>query len=148
MAAWIGAPLLLGALLTGCYALVPLSARMPEPGAHVSATLTDSGALQLAGLLGPRIVAVDGRVLSTSDSALVLAVLGTTNRSHEEVAWRGEPVALPPAVVGKLQTRTFSTARSLLLASAAVLGSVTLWQVIRAGFAGGSSTGGGRPSPN
>ena len=139
--------LLIAALLAGCYTYAPLPTPTPVSGTRVSAALTDSGSFELARLLGPRIVAVDGRVLSASESALVLAVFRTRNRSEQEASWRGETVSLPHRMVANLQARTFSTGRSLLLTGAVLVGSVALFEAFKTGSTAGGPASGGGPSP-
>jgi hypothetical protein len=142
------APVLLGAcLLTGCYAYAPLPTATPLPGTHVSAALTDSGSFELTRLVGPRIVAVDGRVLSASERALVLSVFKTTNRTAEQASWRGEVVALAPSLVANLRARTFSTRRSLLFTGAVLIGSVAVFKAFKIGSTARGEPGGGDPSP-
>ncbi|MGH7538097.1 MAG: hypothetical protein ACREMF_05650 [Gemmatimonadales bacterium] len=138
---------LIACLVAGCHTYVPLPTPTPLPSTHVSAALTDSGSLELARLLGPRIVAVDGRVLSASERALVLAVFKTTNRTAEDVSWRGEVVALPPPLVAHLQARTFSKGRSLLLTGAVLIGSAAVVRFFKVGSTARGTGGGNKPPP-
>src|SRR3712207_4510883 len=92
-------------LLGACYTYRPLSTPEPLPGTRVSAELTDDGARDLSGQIGPQINHVEGDVVGVDSSGVHLAVRQVeTNRGYQ-VDWKGEKVTIPLAAVSGWQHR-------------------------------------------
>lgn len=131
--------------LCGCYEFLPPPTRTEDlTGKRVQITLTDAGSLVLAPDIGPQNDAVAGTLLSHSSEAFVVSVASVRNRIGLETGWNGERVAIPRAVIARLEERRFSKRRTVL-ASAALIASLLMAQ--RAfGGAGGATTPGSGPS--
>ena len=131
-------------LLAGCYTYAPLGTRTPEPNIEVRAQLTDEGTEQLGRLLGPNPVAVEGRVVGSTDQDLTLAVRAVTQRGGVENYWQGERVTLPRSGIATMQRRELSRRRSYLLAGGALAALVAAFIAFDIG---GGGEPGDRPPP-
>ena len=129
-------------VVCGCYVSVPLATPSPEPGARLHVQLTDQGSTDLARYLGPNVVAVDGRLLQGTDSALSLSVSDVAMRSGDQQFWKGEAVTLPKTAIATVQRKKLSAWRSGLIASALVAGIAVI-----GGVTGGNSGSSGRGGP-
>lgn len=121
--------------LAGCYRFTPIEGGVPEPGREVRLGLSDEGAVRLAPLIGPRIAAIDGRAMGSSDTAFVLAVQAVVSQSGRSMPWSLEQLTVPRTAVSTVRGRTLDRKRSWLLAGAGVLA------VIGIGEAFGLGTG-------
>ena len=95
-------------LLNGCYTYRPLSTPQPSPGTRVSAELTDDGARELSGQLGPQVEHVEGDVLAVDSNGVQLAVRQVETNRGNQVDWKGEKVIIPRAAVSGLQQHQLS----------------------------------------
>lgn len=95
-------------LLNGCYTYRPLDTTQPLPGTRVSAELTDDGARDLSGQLGPQVEHVEGDVLAVDSNGVQLAVRQVETNRGNEVDWKGEKVVIPGAAVSGWQQRRIS----------------------------------------
>src|SRR5207248_7318953 len=86
--------------LSACYTYLPLKTPDPRPGMRVLADITDSGSTRLGEYLGREAAAVEGRVVTVSDTAISLAVNSVRARDGQQSFWKGESVSLrlPPRV--------------------------------------------------
>ena len=108
--------------IPGCYRLAPLETDVPDAGTEVRLALTDAGSVQLASQVGPRIEALEGRALEVSDSALVLAVSSTFNRSGVEMPWNSERVRVPLGAIDYIRKRELDHRKTWLVSGASVVG--------------------------
>lgn len=111
-------------LTAGCYNYSPLTQPTPEPGAYVSVTLTDAGAVDLARYLGPSVFVVRGRYVGTDDRGLVVSVASVELTRGDAIAWAGERVTLPNDRIASVQVRQLSKRRSALLVGVGITGLV------------------------
>jgi hypothetical protein len=95
-------------LLSGCYTYRPLATSQPEPGTRVSAELTDDGARQLSGQLGPQVEHVEGDVLVVDSNGVQLAVRQVQTNRGNQVDWSGEKVIIPNVAVSGWQRHQLS----------------------------------------
>ena len=95
-------------LLNGCYTYRPLSTPQPSPGTRVSAELTDDGARELSGQLGPQVEHVEGDVLAVDSNGVQLAVRQVETNRGNQVDWKGEKVVIPRAAVSGWQQHQLS----------------------------------------
>ena len=95
-------------LLNGCYTYRPLSTPQPSPGTRVSAELTDDGARELSGQLGPQVEHVEGDVLAVDSNGVQLAVRQVETNRGNQVDWKGEKVIIPRAAVSGWQQHQLS----------------------------------------
>lgn len=121
----------LGVLVTGCYTLQPVKGVVPEVGAYVALDVNDSGRVALGGSMGPEIVQIEGRLLSTENGAYLLGVSAVRLLRGAEQVWRGEQVLIKSEHVQSVYLRQFSTTRSVALGTTAV-GGFTAFLVARA----------------
>ena len=141
------------AYLAGCYEYRPVSGGLArtglDRGAEVRLELSGDGATRLEPLLGPRTVAVEGRVDSTTDTAVVLAVSGTRkDGATASTLWSGGQVAVPRAAIAGVQRRTLDRKRTFFAAGIAVVAAVLVKVIVSAvGSDSGGDDGGGTPTP-
>jgi hypothetical protein len=95
-------------LLNACYTYRPLTTPQPLPGTRVSAELTDDGAHELSGQLGPQVEHVEGDVLAVDSSGVQLAVRQIETTRGYQVDWKGEKVIIPRAAVSGWQQHRLS----------------------------------------
>ena len=95
-------------LLNGCYTYRPLETPQPSPGTRVSAELTDDGARELSGQLGPQVEHVEGDVLAVDSNGVQLAVRQVETNRGNQVDWKGEKVIIPRAAVSGWQQHRLS----------------------------------------
>jgi hypothetical protein len=95
-------------LLNGCYTYRPLDTAQPSPGTRVSAELTDDGAHELSGQLGPQVEHVEGDVLAVDSNGVQLAVRQIETTRGYQVDWKGEKVIIPRAAVSGWQQHRLS----------------------------------------
>jgi hypothetical protein len=123
-----------------CYRYTPIDLPSSALGAEVRVRLTDAGAITLAPLVGNRIELVDGRVSSIADTAVTLAVTGTTDRLGLETPWRGEQLIFPRATLAEFQGRSLDRRRSYVAGGIAA----GLMAAVGIGFSITGNGGGGR----
>jgi hypothetical protein len=134
--------ILFGLSAAGCYTLQPARGGLPPLGTQVAFDVTDSGRVALGGAMGPEIAQVEGRLVSTDDTAYVLSVSAIRLLRGGEQVWRGEAVRLRRSYVGTAYVRRFATARSVAVGTA-VVGGFVAFLATRA-LRGEGNEGGGR----
>jgi hypothetical protein len=127
----------------GCYRYTPIDTA-PEPGREVRVDLTDAGSLKLAPYIGPRIEALDGRALQSTDSSLVLAVKATIGRSGESVSWSDERLDVPTSAIARLRGRQLDRGRTWMVSGLGVIGVVLLGEAFGMGHGFDGLIGRGR----
>jgi hypothetical protein len=134
--------------VNGCYRLTPIEGSTPAPGLAVQLALTDEGSVRMAPLIGPRIGAIEGKTLESSDTALVLAVQAVVAQSGRSMAWSQERLVVPRGAVASYRTRTLDRKRTWLVAGLSVVGAIALGEAfgLGTGFDGllGFSGNGGK----
>lgn len=124
-------------LLCGCYVNVPL-VTTPEPGSRVHLALTDRGSVDLAQYLGPRVAAVDGRLVQSDDSVISVSVSQVVMQNGDDQLWKGESVAIPREAIASVQRRKLSFWRS------GIIGGVVAAAAFLIGSQAGGASGGGK----
>lgn len=125
--------------LVGCRTYVPIDTD-PQPGTKVRAELSDQGAANVAALIGPRAVAVDGHVAAAGGPELVLAVSAVQRRDGLEEFWRGERVSIIRTDIASLRREKISPLRT-----GAVVGTAAaLAYLLYNGIGGWEGIGGGK----
>ena len=138
--------ILLAPLLVSCYRLTPIESGAPERGQALRLELTDEGSVRLAPLIGPRISAIDGKVLDAGDTAIVMAVQSVVAQGGRSMNWSQERLAVPRTAVASLRTRTLDRKRSWIVAGLGVVGVIALGDAFGLGIGldgliGGSNGG-------
>ena len=141
--------LVLAQVVGGCYSMTPIEGSTPPTGQEVRLSLSDQGSVQLAPLIGPRIGAIDGKAMESSDSALVLAVQAVVAQSGRSMAWSMEKLSVPRSAVSHVSTRTLDTKKTWLVAGLTVVGAFLVGSLFGLGsgfdgLLGGGSGGGGK----
>lgn len=115
-------PIVLAAVLTsaGCYAYIPAAPADPSLWkAPIQLSLTDSGAVVLAPLVGPSIVTLEGQLVADSGATYVVSMSKASRRDGSEIDWRGERVTVPHVLVAGVAARHFSRTRTLAFSALA-----------------------------
>ena len=140
----VSALILLIPHLTACYQYVPAVTTQLPTGTRVSLGLTDPGRVALADAVGPGVQRIEGQLLNTTDTAVVLSVLAVQHVDlGVPVKWRGERVAIARNFVSDVREWRISKGRSFLLAGLIVVGAIAASTIAITGF--GSDPGGDRP---
>ena len=124
-------PLLLA--LASCYRFTPIEGESPERGLEVRLSLSDEGAVRMAPMIGPRISAIDGRIVEPGDTAIVLAVQAVVAQSGRSMSWSQERLTVPRSAVSSIRTRTLDRKRSWIVAGLSVVGAIALGEVFGIG---------------
>lgn len=134
---------------SACYRYVPISSNAPPAGSEFRARLTDEGSVRLTPTLGAQIALVEGRVSSANDSAYVVSVSATTNRSKVQTFWTGESVTLPRTSIQAIEARTLDRRKTWIIATIGMVGGALAAKVfdLFGGKAGSTGDGGGGPPP-
>ena len=137
------------ALAAACYRSVPVDPAPLPRGADVRLYLTGDGTAQLAPRLGPQTVAVDGRVDSVGAGGVTVVVSRTTKQFGDQVAWVGERVTIPTAVIARAEHRVLDRRRTFTAAASAagVALAAIVALVATHGNGGGSQNPGEGPPP-
>ena len=138
---------LVSVLSVGCYSMTPIEGAAPAPGNDVRLDLSDEGSVRMAPLIGPRINAIDGRSVETSDTAYVLAVHSVVAQGGRSMAWSQERLAVPRTAVSSVRMRTLDAKRTWLAAGLTVVTAFALGQAFGMGegfdgLLGGGGSGG------
>jgi hypothetical protein len=147
MAHRISGAILVLLVSTSCYRLTPVEGGAPERGLEVRLSLSDEGSVRMAPLIGPRIAAIDGRVLEAVDTAYVLAVTAVVAQGGRSMAWSNERLTVPRSGVSSVRTRTLDRKKTWITAVLGVVGAIALGEVFGLGtgfdgFLGGGDGGG------
>jgi hypothetical protein len=118
---------------SGCYRLTPIEGSTPPPGREVRLSLSDEGSVRLAPLIGPRISAIDGRALESSDTALVVAVEAVVAQGGRSMNWSQERLSVPRSAVSSIRTRTLDRKKTWIVAGLSVVGVLALGDVFGLG---------------
>jgi len=102
----------------------------------------------LASLLGPRVIEVQGRVVSWKpDSSLEMTIQTVISSGRVQEAWQGEgTVLLPPTAINSIQRRTFDRRRTIIVSAVAIATTVAIAaKALKQGILGGGPGNGGPP---
>ena len=135
-------------LQVGCYNYLPLARSHLVPSTYLAVTLTESGSEELAPYLGPNVLVVRGRFLSTTERGLALSVAAVENRRGNIFEWKGESVVIPGEFVRSVEERRVARSKTVLLAGASVAGFLITYAAFGPGASGTDPAGSGAgPSP-
>ena len=128
---------------TSCYRLTPVEGGAPARGLEVRLSLSDEGSVRMAPLIGPRIAAIDGRVLDMADTAYVLGVTAVVAQGGRSMTWSNERLTVPRSAVSSVRTRTLDRKKTWITAVFGVVGAIALGEVFGVGSGFGGFLGGG-----
>ena len=139
----------LAALLfaAGCYEYLPRQSAAELTGKRVQVTLTDSGAVVLAAMVGPAVEALGGTITADSQSSFTIAVSTVRHRNGEETDWSGEPVEVHRALIARLEERQLAKARTTI-GSVALAAALVMAERAFGGGGGSNVPGPGTGGPN
>jgi len=140
------AALLLAVLLSGCYTVRPLPSPEPDPGTRVRAQLTQAGTAELAPLIGPQVVRVEGIVDQARPEAWQLFLISVEQADGQEVFWNREPILFPREAIANAHERQLDRTRSFLVAGGITAGAILLGRLVAQSASSGNG-GGGPPVP-
>lgn len=109
--------------------------------------LTPIGSQDVEGRVGKGIVALDGLLLSRTDSTIALSVNAVQRKDSDEQAWAGERVEVPARDIDHVAVRELDKARSVVAVIVAAGGALLLQSLIRGNEPAVTGTGsGGTPT--
>lgn len=104
----------------GCYSYMPVQSAPPPVNEKLAVTLSDQGRILLGDKLGANIDRVEGVLVSSDSSGVVMNVSGIKDLRGGTAVWTGEQVSIPSSAILGFRPRKLSKSRSLLLAGAIV----------------------------
>jgi len=122
-----------------CYTSVPLNSFPPAPGTELVAMLTDTGSIEMASVVGPKVTGLSGRYLGLSGDSLLLGIRTVIKPDGNEEFWKGERVAVPRSLVANLSQRRFSPVKSGAIVGVLVAALVGITSIVFSGHAGTST---------
>jgi hypothetical protein len=136
---------LAGTLLlnTACYMYAP-SSTAPAAGSEVAVVLTDKGRIALNDRVGPEMDELRGRLMSSSDTNVVISITESVTLRGVSAKWTDEVLPLSREYFGSLRVKEFSKGRSTVTAGAATAAAVFL--ILNRGIVTGSDGTIGEPS--
>ena len=135
-------------IVAGCYSYQPAAVTpTAQAGAELRVHLTSQGTEELARFVGPRVTALDARVVRiAADSTLTLGVSLLHFADGTSYPFTGDaPVSVPRGFIGSVERRTFSTSRTVVVTSGVVAGLIAIASA--ALHTGHVSPGGGPGGP-
>ena len=113
-----GVPVLALTLFSGCYRYVPASSGDLVVGVAYRGHLTSEGSQRVAPLVGENVARFDGRIVTVSDTAYVVAMSATLKRTDvRPTVWTGEQLVIPRSAVSRFELRELDRPRTLRAAA-------------------------------
>jgi hypothetical protein len=118
-------------------------------GADISVGITDRGRVALSPGMGPGVRRISGRVLESTDTALVLSVTSVQYlETNVPGRWTGERVVIARDYISETGERHLSRSRSLIMAGLVLVAVIAASLIAIEGFGddnAGDRPGGGEP---
>ena len=130
-------------LLGACYRYTP-TPDAPVAAGDVRLHLSDAGAKSVAPVIGEGMTSVSGRVISASESDLVLIVSETAGPDRR-VSWAGERITLPRSSLASVERRTLDRWRTAGVGALGVGAAGAVALIINAMGSRGDGDGNGGP---
>ncbi|HYW49049.1 MAG TPA: hypothetical protein VE861_00510, partial [Gemmatimonadaceae bacterium] len=105
-------------LCTACYTYVP-SGNAPASGREVAIVLTDKGRVALSDRVGPEIDQLRGRLMSSTDTSVVLSMSESVSLRGVSAKWTDEVVTLSRDHFGSVRIKELSRGRTAVAAGVA-----------------------------
>jgi hypothetical protein len=132
-------------LFGACYRYVPSSGDLIIGGAY-RGHLTPEGSTQVARLVGENVATFDGRILTVSDTAYLVAMSATLKRNDERATvWTGEQLVIPKTAVNRFELRELDRRRTVRAAGLYALGIAAIGAILFS--IQGAATQDGSPPP-
>lgn len=119
--------LLLGA--GACWVERPLGTSVPAPQTRIVASVTDSGTVAMAGLIGSGATAVEGFIAAADASSWELSLLQVRHRDGRSVSWSRERVVFPRSALADPRERRLDRTRSWIAAGAIAASAILAAQI-------------------
>ena len=130
-------------VVCGCQKYVELGNSPAVTRGDVRLTVSDETAPLQYGAIGSNVRQVEGKVISTTDSAITLSVTSVLRRTGFGEAWNGETVSIPRTSIVMIESKQLSVSKTLATVGAVVAGSFAA----RGAINGGEGTGSGVRKP-
>ncbi|MEP7345573.1 MAG: hypothetical protein ABI877_09905 [Gemmatimonadaceae bacterium] len=140
------ATILLGC--SACYRYAPIQGVATDAGQSVRVQLTEQGSINLAPMIGPTILTLDGTLTTARDTMISLAVTNAIARNGIETPWRGELVDIPRSAINSVQSRSLDKRRSWVVAAGGIGATLALgatWNLLGGSFGGKNPPQNGGP---
>jgi len=138
--------LLLAPQLAGCFQHVGVPATGRPVGAEVAVGITDRGREVMTPLVGPDVRRINGRVVASTDTSLVLSVTSVDHLRGLPDRWGGESVAVPRDFISTVGERRLSRGRTAIVLGMVAVALAVASRIAIEGFGTGDG-GGERPPP-
>jgi len=122
-------------LTAACYTYAPGNPA-PAGGSEVAVVLTDKGRAALTDRVGPEMDELRGRLISSSDSSVVISMSEAVTLRGISTTWTDEVLTVSREHFSGLRTKALSRGRTSLFAGAA--SAAALFLVINGGLGSGS----------
>ena len=140
-------PLCAVLLVGACYRYVPATTGDLVLGGVYRGHLTPDGSEQVARLMGRDISVFDGRIVTATDTALLVAMSASVKRADpRRTIWSGEQLFVPRSAVLNFERRELDgrkTFGAFLLSAAGILVTGAIWLSIKGRVSGSPGDGGG-----
>ena len=145
-----GIPTLALTLFSACYRYVPATTGVPVVGNAYRGHFTDEGSRQVARLVGENVSTFDGRILTVTDTAYLVAMSATLKRNDDRATvWTGEQLVVPRDAVGSFELRQLDRPRTVRAAALYTVGLLAVGALVFSisGSVSGSPGGPSGPPP-
>jgi hypothetical protein len=112
-------------LVPACTAYTPIPVTKATSSGTVRVTLTDASHAQTFGALGSQVQAVEGNVISVSDSSLTMTASEVARTTSDAEQVHGETIYIPRDAVQSIESRHIHVARSALVT--AFIAGAAIW---------------------
>ena len=113
-----GLPVLALTLFSACYRYVPATSGDLVVGESYRGHLTEEGSRRVAPIIGEDVTRFDGRILTVSDTAYLVAMSATLKRTDvRNTVWTGEQLVIPRSAVNRLELRKLDRPRTVRAAA-------------------------------
>lgn len=123
------------AIVTACYDRKPIGLATPQPESRVIAALTDIGAQQMAGRIGPAATEIEGYIDSATDSVWRIRLIRVDQLGGYSTAWAQEIVDFPRSALNAPVERRLNKKKSWMMAGVVTVAAV-MARYAFSGFAG------------
>ena len=143
-----GVPMLALTLFSACYRYVPVTTGDPMVGGAYRGHLTADGSRQVARLVGENVTTFDGRILTVTDTAYVVAMAATFKQTEARTTvWTGEQLVIPRAAVNRFELRQLDRPRTMRAAALYGAGMLAIGVLVFSVKSLASGNGPGAPPP-
>jgi hypothetical protein len=126
-----GFPVLALTLFGACYRYVPATPGDLILGGAYRGHLTPEGSQRVARLVGEDVVLFDGRIITVTDTAYLVAMSATLKRTEvRPTVWTGEQLVIPRAAVNRFELRELDRPRTLRAAALYTVGLVAVGALV------------------